>query len=93
VREFKPRRYQEGIRDYILDNPRCAIWASMGLGKSVSTLTALADLDLVDGPALVCAPLRVAQSTWPPAATTSCRTPISPSVELNDSAASGSSKQ
>lgn len=65
MREFKPRRYQEGIRDYILDNPRCAIWASMGLGKSVSTLTALADLDLVDGPALVCAPLRVAQSTWP----------------------------
>ena len=35
----------------------------------------------------------VAHSTWPPSRTTSCRTPISPSVELKDSAASGSSRQ
>jgi SNF2 family DNA or RNA helicase len=38
----------------------------MGLGKTVSTLTALHHLELVtDGPALVIAPLRVAGTTWP----------------------------
>jgi SNF2 family DNA or RNA helicase len=38
----------------------------MGLGKSVSTLTALSELLLVeDGPVLVVAPLRVARTTWP----------------------------
>lgn len=63
---FNPRPYQTLIRDYILDNPRCAIWAGMGLGKSVSTLTALDLLSITEGdPMLVVAPLRVARSTWP----------------------------
>jgi SNF2 family DNA or RNA helicase len=54
------------IRDHILDVPRCAIWAGMGMGKSCSTLNAIADLALVsDAPVLVLAPKRVAQSTWP----------------------------
>ena len=61
------RPYQHQIVDYIVDNPRCKLFVPMGLGKTVSTLTALDRLSLVEGvfPALVVAPLRVAQSTWP----------------------------
>jgi SNF2 family DNA or RNA helicase len=60
------RRYQHAIAAHQLDVPRGATFAGMGLGKTVETLTTLASLDLVEpGPALVCAPLRVAQSTWP----------------------------
>ena len=65
-RIFVPHPYQTMIRDHILDVPRCAIWAGMGLGKSVSTLNALDAIALVDdAPVLVLAPLRVARSTWP----------------------------
>jgi SNF2 family DNA or RNA helicase len=65
-REFNPRPYQTMIRDHILDRPRCAVWAGMGMGKTSSTLTALDALQLVeDTPVLVLAPLRVARSTWP----------------------------
>ena len=65
-REFTPRVYQHAIIDHILANPRCCIWADMGTGKTVSTLTALDILSLVEGtPALVIAPLRVASQTWP----------------------------
>lgn len=64
---FDPRDYQQAIVRYILDNERCNIWAGMGTGKSVSTLTALDALALTADPfpALVIAPLRVAASTWP----------------------------
>ena len=52
---------------FIWDHERCNIWAGMGTGKSVSSLTALQGLALVGDPfpALVIAPLRVASSTWP----------------------------
>lgn len=64
--KFTPRPYQGAIIDHILEHARCNVWAGMGLGKTVSTLTALDILQLVeDGPALVVAPLRVATSTWP----------------------------
>jgi len=54
------------IIDHIIDTPRCAIWAGMGTGKTVATLTALDTLQMVeDGPVLVVAPLRVANDTWP----------------------------
>lgn len=63
---FTPRPYQNVIIDHILNTPRCAVWAGMGLGKTVATLTALQILKAVEGgPALVLAPLRVASSTWP----------------------------
>lgn len=63
---FTARPYQHQIIEHILQHPRCNVWAGMGLGKTVSTLTALDALQLVqDGPALVVAPLRVATSTWP----------------------------
>lgn len=63
---FTPREYQHAIIDHMLDTPRGAAWAGMGMGKTVSTLTALDILELTEpGPALVLAPLRVAASTWP----------------------------
>ena len=66
--EFKPRDYQRAIIEHIAAHPRSNIWAGMGTGKTVSTLTALQGLALVEDdvfPALVLAPLRVAASTWP----------------------------
>ena len=64
---FTPHPYQLDIIDFITSNARCAVWAGMGSGKSVSTLTALEHLSLVEEvyPALVLAPLRVARTTWP----------------------------
>lgn len=59
--------YQRRAVDFILEKPFCALWVDMGLGKTVSTLTAIKQL-LREGAAqrvLVVAPLRVAQHTWP----------------------------
>lgn len=65
-RDFTPRGYQTQITNFILDNERCGVWASMGVGKSVSTLNALDTLQMLDDrPILVVAPLRVATTTWP----------------------------
>jgi SNF2 family DNA or RNA helicase len=64
---FTPRDYQQSIMRFILEHERCNVWAGMGTGKSVSTLTALDALTMTADPfpALVLAPLRVASSTWP----------------------------
>jgi len=63
---FTPHPYQKMISDHILDVPRCAVWAGMGMGKTCAALTALNALQLVDdAPTLVLAPLRVARDTWP----------------------------
>lgn len=67
-RSYIPRSYQTITEDYLLDKSRCGIWAFMGAGKTVAGLTALDKLFICGHetkPALVCAPLRVAQSTWP----------------------------
>jgi len=65
-RTFTPHKYQDLIIDFELEHERCAVFAGMGLGKTVSTLTMLDILELIEpGPALVLAPLRVAASTWP----------------------------
>jgi SNF2 family DNA or RNA helicase len=47
--------------------PRCALWMPMGGGKTVSVLSALRELSVVEDvfPVLVLAPLRVAKSVWP----------------------------
>lgn len=66
TKELNLRPYQVLIRDFILDNSRCAIWASMGTGKTSATLSALDILMLHDdSPVLIIAPKRVALSTWP----------------------------
>lgn len=64
---FEPRDYQRLAISHLLDTPRGALWAGMGLGKTASTLVAF-DLLRLAGEArrlLVIAPLRVARSTWP----------------------------
>ncbi|MBU0593331.1 MAG: DEAD/DEAH box helicase [Gammaproteobacteria bacterium] len=66
-RVLTPRPYQGIISGHILEVERCAVWAGMGLGKTISTFNALDALFLAgeDAPALVLAPLRVAKTTWP----------------------------
>lgn len=65
--KFTPRPYQTEIIRHIMEHPRCAVFAGMGMGKTSSTLFSLLFIKAVYGdmPALVLAPLRVAQSTWP----------------------------
>jgi SNF2 family DNA or RNA helicase len=64
---YVPREYQGLITNHITDMPRNAVFAGMGLGKSVSTLTAIDSLILAgeNSPTLILAPLRVAKTTWP----------------------------
>ncbi|SCW86198.1 SNF2 family N-terminal domain-containing protein [Paenibacillus tianmuensis] len=65
--EFKPHQYQEYATARILDTPYIALLLEMGLGKTVSTLTAIDRLlnDYFDAErVLVIAPLRVADDTW-----------------------------
>lgn len=66
-RVYEPRAYQPLITNHIVDVPRCAVWAGMGLGKSSATLTALDMLFLCgeSRPVLIIGPLRVAKTTWP----------------------------
>lgn len=65
ARDFIPRPYGQMITDHIHNVDRGAVWAGMGMGKTISTLNAVNDIQLVDDrPALVLAPLRVARDTW-----------------------------
>ena len=59
--------YQIEAAHFITNTPRCLLLMPMGGGKTLTTLTALNNLTLTEDvfPALVIAPLRVAQSTWP----------------------------
>ena len=41
---FTPRPYQDLIINHEIDILRCNIWAGMGMGKTVATLTTLEDL-------------------------------------------------
>lgn len=59
--------YQFKAVDHILDIPKSALFLDMGLGKTVSTLTAIEDLmyDSFDvGKVLIIAPLRVCNTVW-----------------------------
>jgi SNF2 family DNA or RNA helicase len=61
------RPYQEQMVDHLIAHPRTNLFVPMGAGKTVSVLTALNNLSLLEDvfPVLVVAPLRVANSTWP----------------------------
>lgn len=65
-RPFTPRPYQHLIVDHIINTPRCAIWADMGMGKTPATLLAIDALALSEDifPVLIIAPLIVARDTW-----------------------------
>lgn len=64
---FTPRPYQAIIRNFALDNPRCNIFASMGMGKSAATLDTFDSLRMAGEVKrlLVIGPKRVAKNTWP----------------------------
>ena len=59
--------YQHHCVQHIKDNPFCALFLEMSLGKTVSTLTAIQDLmyETLDvNKVLVIAPKRVAENVW-----------------------------
>ena len=66
--KFLPHDYQKYAIEYIKSHPVTALFLDMGLGKTVTTLTAIRDL-MYDAfevqRVLVVAPLRVARGTWP----------------------------
>lgn len=59
--------YQNTAVDHILENPKAGLFLDMGLGKTVSTLTAISTLiyeELEINNVLVIAPKRVAENVW-----------------------------
>lgn len=66
--KFEPRAYQRLAAKFLLDTPRANLWARPGMGKTGTVYTTLDILKLASSrffPALVLAPLRVAQLVWP----------------------------
>lgn len=65
---MKLRPYQAYACQQIIEKPACALFLDMGLGKTLSTLSAIDELvnnRLEVARVLVIAPLRVAETTWP----------------------------
>ena len=65
--EFKPHDYQKYCIRRILDTPRLGLFLDMGLGKTVTTLTAVRELAynrFQVRKVLVIAPKKVAEGTW-----------------------------
>ena len=64
---YVPRPYQKIGLGHLLDIPRCALWAGMGMGKTLTSIALVDTLYLCGekAPTLVIAPLRVARDTWP----------------------------
>lgn len=66
---YTPHPYQAHAKEHILNNPACGLFLDMGLGKTVSTLTALEELmydagTLKPGRTIIIAPKKVAQTVW-----------------------------
>jgi SNF2 family DNA or RNA helicase len=64
---FEAKSYQKTAIEFLLSNEFAALWLDMGLGKTITVLTAICRL-LLKGRAnriLIVAPLRVAVQTWP----------------------------
>ena len=61
------RPYQKDAANFLSTTPRSILSMPMGMGKSLTTLTTLDNLSVSEDvfPALVLAPLRVAEATWP----------------------------
>lgn len=65
--KYQPHEYQKRATQFIIDNRYCALFLDMGLGKTVSTLTAIDILKndyLEIDKVLVIAPKSVALNTW-----------------------------
>lgn len=66
--QAKLHEYQEFCVDFILQHDSSALLLDMGLGKTLTTLTAIKemkDLGILDEKVLIVAPLTVAKDTWP----------------------------
>lgn len=66
--KYTPHDYQRHTTQFIIDHPECAILLGMGMGKTISTLTAINALlrdHFTTQRVLVIAPIRVARDTWP----------------------------
>ena len=66
--KYSPHNYQQHTTQFIIDHPESAIFLGMGMGKTISTLTAINDLirnRFETQKVLVIAPIRVARDTWP----------------------------
>lgn len=66
--KFNPHGYQQAAIEWIYEHPACGLFLDMGLGKTVTTLTALRSIIYDYGDVcrtLVIAPKRVAEETWP----------------------------
>ncbi|MEG2742369.1 MAG: SNF2-related protein, partial [Clostridium sp.] len=64
--KFKPHPYQEYAINHVIDFEASGLFLDMGMGKTVSTLTAIDNLIFLSEvlKVLVIAPLRVAEDTW-----------------------------
>ena len=66
--KFKPHDYQRLARNFLLANPKSALFADMGLGKTAIILDMLDELffnRLEISKALIIAPLQVTYNVWP----------------------------
>ncbi len=64
---YKPHPYQQYCIDRVINDPAIGLYIEMGLGKTVITLTAIADLKynrFEVSRVLVIAPKKVAEATW-----------------------------
>ena len=65
--QYNPHTYQTRLKDFIIENRYAFLTVDMGLGKTVTTLTAIQELleDYVEiSRVLVIAPKSVAENTW-----------------------------
>lgn len=68
MQEYVPHTYQKYAEAFALSRPKCGLFLDMGLGKTVITLTVLDKLihdRLAIERALIVAPKRVVEDTWP----------------------------
>lgn len=65
--EFIPHKYQLTAINHVINVPKCGLFLDMGLGKTVSTLTAIKELKynrFQVNKVLIIAPKKVAEGTW-----------------------------
>lgn len=66
--KYEPYNYQLKTKEFIIDNPEAGVFLDMGMGKTSTTLSAVAEL-MFDyftiRKVLVIAPLKPAEDTWP----------------------------
>lgn len=63
--QYRPHGYQRFAEDFIITHPQAGLFLDMGLGKTVTTLTAISKLMWDISKVLVIAPKRPALDTWP----------------------------